>query len=137
MKLALDVHGVITENPPFFSKLSRAVLAAGGEVHVITGASSKSDIFERLAEYGIEYSHFYSLLDHCEQKGYEITWEGDRFWTDPTNWNRIKRDYCEEHAIDLLIDDSPEYGEDFPCTGLFACVNRRVSKCRGNSPDVL
>lgn len=131
------MHGVITAKPEFFSRLSHAVIAAGGELHIITGSSANSDIFERLTAYNIAYTHFYSLLDHCVNAGMDVKWKGDKFYTDPSCWNRIKRDYCEKHGIDLLIDDSPEYGEDFPETSMFACVNRRLSKLRGDVPEVL
>jgi hypothetical protein len=137
VKLALDVHGVITAKPEFFSRLSHAVVAAGGEVHVITGSSANSDIFERLTEYNIAFTHFYSLLDHCQNAGYNIRWEGEKFYTDPEKWNVIKRDYCEKHCIDLLIDDSPEYGENFPKGSMFACVNVRTSKFRGSEAETL
>ena len=38
MNIGLDIHGVITSNPRFFSHFSTLAVERGHEVHIITGA---------------------------------------------------------------------------------------------------
>ena len=37
MKIGLDFHGVINTSPEFFGLISKLLLDAGHEVHIITG----------------------------------------------------------------------------------------------------
>ena len=81
MKFGIDIHGVITENPKLFSALSHALLAAGHEIHIITGPRY-SKVEPILRKHNIKYTHFFSIVEDEEKKGkVEIRWskDGDPF----------------------------------------------------------
>jgi hypothetical protein len=46
IKLGLDVHGVIDDDPEFFSRFSEITLEQGNEVYIITGREKTSDLVE-------------------------------------------------------------------------------------------
>ena len=111
MKIGIDIHGVIDTNPKFFAEFSKAIVAAGGEVHVITGPK-RSAVEADLKTWGITYTHFFSIVDSVGEN--EVRWEDDKNpWVDSEVWNRRKAKYCKENGIELHIDDSNEYGLHF------------------------
>lgn len=92
MKIALDVDGVISEAPRFFAALSRALRAAGHEVHIVSDFDEhfRDHRVRELAEYGVAYDAL------------EITSD--------------KAEYCKRHGIDFMLDDDP--GEYFPASAV-------------------
>ena len=122
VKIGLDFHGVITENPVFFSRLSKILCRSGNEVHIITGSMVTSDLLNKLKEYDIEYTHLFSITDYHIKIGTALVgYESNRPVIDDLAWDRTKANYCREKGIDLHIDDSPEYGRYF--TTPFALIN--------------
>lgn len=113
VKLGLDLHGVISANPKFFSALSKALVKAGNEVHIITGSHSV-EILDELKKYDIEYTHLFSIADHHKAKG-TIMWYDDNKtpWIDKKLWDMTKAEYCEKEGIHFHLDDSDVYGEHF------------------------
>ena len=116
MKLGIDLHGVITDIPETMIFLAKAVFNAGGEVHVITGGSTKKAEKE-LHELGFySYTCIFSVLDyHIEietpVRGYNYIYGNPEFSN--TEWDRTKGDYCKRENIDIMIDDSLIYNEYF------------------------
>jgi hypothetical protein len=122
VKIGLDFHGVITENPKLFSQLSKVLCRTGHEVHIITGSKVTSGLLNKLKEFDIEYTHMFSIVDYHEQMGTEITeYENNTPRIEDKMWDRTKAQYCKENNIDLHIDDSPMYGRYF--TTPFALFN--------------
>jgi hypothetical protein len=114
MKYGWDLHGVLDTYPEIYGPMTRALVAAGHEVHVITGASQTEEVESKLKEMGIEWTHFFSITDYHEKRGdVEIRWVDGKPWMDADVWNRTKGDYCREVGIAWLIDDSPVYGKYF------------------------
>jgi hypothetical protein len=120
MKIGLDIHGVITKHPKFFSELTKLFKEAGHEVHILTGSSLNPDTkygriaLDELKKYGIHYTHLYSIIDHQEKIGTEIVYEDDENpWIDDDLWNCAKGDYCKEHNIDIMFDDTRAYADYF------------------------
>jgi hypothetical protein len=115
MKLGLDFHGVITNNNKLFKTLADMIIMSGGEVHVITGA--REDTFNKQCEeYGIalDHTHFFSISDYHIEKGTDVDLTDPDFPKMDTDlWDRAKAKYCAENGIDLMVDDSPHYGEYF------------------------
>ncbi len=114
MKFGIDIHGVITDNPKFFAEFTACLLAAGHEIHIITGPRF-SKVEPILRKHKIKYTHFFSIVEHEEKKGkVDIKWDkkGDPFM-DFNVWDRSKANYCKRHKIDLHIDDSQKYAEYF------------------------
>jgi len=114
MKIGLDIHGVITDNPKFFAKLTAMLLSCGAEIHIMTGP--KFDKVEPiLRKFKIKYTHFYSIVEEQERLGRtKITWDkkGDPFM-DSKVWDAAKSKYAKKHKLDLHIDDSTKYAEYF------------------------
>ena len=114
MKFGLDHDGVISAKPEVFAALSSALVAAGHEVHVLTGNRGTPEFIESMMTQGIEFTHFFSISDFHHKIGTPMTgYETNETRFDERLWNRTKGDYCREHGIDLHIDDSEEYGKHF------------------------
>jgi len=115
MKIGIDIHGVVDSAPEFFSLITKLLVESGSEVHILTGKMVKHGAKEELEEFGISYTHFFSIADfHAENKTKGM-WYSDNGnpWVDNETWDRSKADYCREHQIDFHIDDTLRYGDYF------------------------
>jgi hypothetical protein len=56
-KLGLDWHGVLDAMIPEMAWLTRAIVAAGGEVHIMTGMVWTPECDEQLKSWGVHYTH--------------------------------------------------------------------------------
>ncbi len=85
MKIAIDVDGVITEAPDFFSALTKSLKAAGHSVFIVTDFDEhfRKDREKELDEYGIAYDELVITAD--------------------------KEQFCRENRIDYALDDDVEY----------------------------
>ena|ERR1035437_761684 len=117
--LGIDVHGVISSMPDFFSFLSNAVVNAGGECHILTGGSWTTEIESQLNDCGIKWTHRFSVYDHLIDIGAKTVGEIQfpdgtiqKKFTDGV-WDKIKSDYCREHSISLHLDDTLIYNDFF------------------------
>lgn len=114
MRISLDYHGVITKDPDFFQHVSENVVVSGGELHVVTGRRVTDEFKKQLEDYGISYTHLFSISDFHHQLGTPMTgYEDGQPKIDIDIWNATKADYCAKHRIDLHIDDSDVYGKYF------------------------
>lgn len=113
MNVCIDVHGVLDRFPGVFVKLARDVKASGGKVHVVTGVTLSSALERQLLAYG-DGERFWDELVSIED---ELTHEGKgeglnefgRLVFPEELWNSFKGRYCDEHGVDVMFDDSPEY----------------------------
>ena len=117
MKLGLDIHGVLDSRQEFFSALTKVLVAAGWEIHIITGGSAlEGNVVQECKDLDISYTHFFSVFDHLKAikaKTNEELGIASR-WPFPDEvWNTAKAVYCRENNIDMHIDDMPEYMEFF------------------------
>jgi hypothetical protein len=118
MKLGLDFHGVIDNNPKLFVKLSISlIINPNNEIHIITGNPFSKEFEQHLLSYndGIKWwTHLYSITDDLSQQkeNYIIDENGGKLF-DNLTWCKAKSIYCAKHNIDLHIDDRPEYLEHF------------------------
>ena len=129
MKLGLDIHGTITSNPNFFLLLTNSIIYAGGQVHIISGPplsqiNKELDTLGFLLKFRIvegseskiygNYTHLFSIVDYHKNRGTPMTQDEKGNWhLDKILWDETKAMYCLEHNIDLMIDNSPIYGEFF------------------------
>jgi len=119
MKLGLDIHGVIDSNPESFAFLSQSVLAAGGEVHIITGGSWTPELESLVRDSGVAWTAAFSVYDYLVDSGVgsigKIRFPDgtiqDKF--DSDLWDSIKGGYCKYKEIDLHIDDTESYAKYF------------------------
>ena len=71
---------------------------------------------------GINYTHFFSIVDYQEKMNHNVTWdENGQAWIEINAWNKTKGDYCLEHGIDVMFDDSDEYNKYFDLTQTMYC----------------
>lgn len=139
MKIGLDLHGVLTDSPDFFSQLAFTLTQANWEVHIITGGSiEKAE--QELARLGfhkeVHYTHLFSVLNHHIQKGTRITgWHPILLNPEfpDSEWDRTKADYCRENNIGLHLDDSLIYESLF--TTPFARVWTNTNTPKINKPE--
>lgn len=113
LKIGLDIHGV-TDSNPFFKVMASALIAAGHEIHIITGASIEKairDLRSAGLEVGIEYTTIFSITDELLERGVPVTWKNPSNPMFPDlDWNKCKARYCAENEIDIHFDDSDIYG---------------------------
>lgn len=122
MKIGLDVHGVCTEAPEFFSLISKLLKENNCEVHIITGKRVSDGAIDEIKALGISYTHFFSIADYHSENGTNM-WDDENGtpWLDDETWNRTKGDYCSRNNIDFHIDDTERYREFFKTP--FAFIN--------------
>lgn len=112
-KIGLDIHGVISSNPEFFSQLTKDLISAGWEVHILTGPTKKKALAE-IKDFNISYTHFFSIEDyHLEKKTPILYDELGNPWLDSETWDKTKGQYCEENKISLHLDDTGRYKKYF------------------------
>ena len=135
MKIGIDYHGVITENPIFWCEFIEMLKQSNyvcNEIHVMTGSRKenwKSEI-ENLPDYprrvlGNFLDHsgperkqcfFFSISDYLVDNHPEEVDDSDidnpRI-VDVSLWNSAKSEYARNKHLDLVIDDKEEYGKYF------------------------
>lgn len=117
MKIGIDFHGVITDNPKFWLLMIEMWLNHNIEVHVMTGA--RYETFSRKCDeldITITYTEFFSISDfHAKHNPSKIN------LTDPEHphiedkelWDKTKAEYAMYYDLDLVIDDTADYGKYF------------------------
>jgi hypothetical protein len=114
MKFGFDVHGVLDTHREVYAAITQALVAAGHEVHVVTGKIQDAEETKMLEDAGIKFTHWFSVARYHEEKGeHEVRWVNGDPWMDDEVWNRTKAQYCHEQGIRMLFDDSPFYGQYF------------------------
>lgn len=116
MKIGLDLHGIINTHPSFFSALTQSLKKDNHEIHILTGSHLKENkIEEELKNYGIAYTHIFSIADfHRENKTADMWYDTNgEPWISDLDWDKTKADYCEKNKIDFCIDDTARYANHF------------------------
>lgn len=125
MKIALDIHGVLSDWE-FMTPIVHELIAEGHELYVVSGAPERELRWE-LEQLGYQtewFSGIYSIIDYLldiqapgkiwhNEKGW---WYNDNFREprDPNNyWWKTKAEICEWHNIDVLIDDQEKYKQEY------------------------
>lgn len=93
LRIGLDIDDTITRCPAFFALLSKALVEAGHEVHVISYREERRETEEELREHGIRYTSL-TLTDG-------VDFGKEKFF----QW---KARMCKELEIDILFEDMPE-----------------------------
>ena len=113
LRLGLDLHGVVDTFPEEFAELAWAVISAGGEVHIITGLKKDQEILDQLNEWGVPWTHYFSIVDWLEEKGVSVEWRDGLPYANEKEWDGAKAQYCEQEMITFMFDDSFKYGPYF------------------------
>jgi hypothetical protein len=121
MKIGIDFHGVITDSPKTFARLSKAIMMDAcniGEVHIMTGSRAdhfKTE-FEKKKFGGIHMTHFFSISDHIRDNHPDkmtVDDEKNPYVEDKAFWDRQKGDYARRMELDMVIDDNIAYRKYF------------------------
>jgi hypothetical protein len=107
LKVGIDIHGVIDAFPERFRQFSCALPKDGVEVYVITRIKRDKNVDQLLAQAGILYTHYFSIVDHLEGLNEPIDWFDGLSFDDDAKWNIAKREYCDAVGIDFMFDDTP------------------------------
>ncbi len=100
MNIAFDLDGTITRSPAFFSVISKALVASGHSVFIVTWREDREFALEDLAEHGITFSQ---LVLPSEQ---QIRGIGYQQWkAAAAQW---KAEVCRTLKVDVFFEDMPE-----------------------------
>jgi len=116
LRLGLDVHGVIDDDPELFSGISSLMHQRGCKVYIVTGREISDELKVELAKSRIVYDKILSITTYRKVRGLPIFYVGgdkSQPMMEPYFWDRTKAKLCAEANIDLMIDDSLVYGEFF------------------------
>ena len=113
LKIGVDIHGVATDAREFFVELTKTLVDAGHQVHIITGPTLAVAEPE-IDQLGLRYTHIFSITDYHVQNGTVVTFDERGYpFMDDYIWDRTKADYCLREGIHLHIDDSDAYNYFF------------------------
>ena len=126
MKIGVDYHGVINQNPDFFRIFNRLVLERCFELIVLSGGSAK-DVEQYLLSKNIDYTSIFSVLDDFNAKNMVTFYDDGSFFVPNEIWNRAKANYCAQNHVDIHIDDSMLYGSYFQTP--FCLYAPKVQRC--------
>lgn len=140
MKFSFDIHGCIDALPEVFSFLTKAIVDARGEVHIVTGGTWSKELEDQLKQSGIVWTHKFSVYDHLIETNVKIV--GEIKFPDGTiqkkfedgYWDLAKSDYCLKNNICLHIDDTLIYNDFFKTP--FARLWTHNSKPKSSHKDV-
>ncbi|RLF87564.1 hypothetical protein DRN34_01485 [Thermococci archaeon] len=122
IRLGLDLHGVITVDPSFFSGLSAFMIGEGNEVYIVTGREDGDELRAEMTENGMEndggrlYTNVLSITTYQKAIGTPIQYLDGRKsqpMMDPAVWNPTKAMLCATAGVDIMIDDSDIYEKYF------------------------
>ena len=117
MKFAIDIHGVIDQNPKFWSRVCQSLVSGNIEVHIVTGKHFDNGIDQELLQLGflrnIHYTNFFSISDYHKKAGTKMWGDTENPWMTDEDWDRTKADYCLREHIDFCIDDKESYMKYF------------------------
>ena len=113
MKVAIDVHGTMTQWPFFWERSIAMMKAMGIKVYILSGPE-KEKIIGRLLALRIDIKQLEGILSVAdwvkEQEGATFWYDSNGgFWTDEKTWNESKAYICAVNMIEVLIDDQIEY----------------------------
>ena len=114
MRIGLDIHGVVSANPQFWSTLTKLLIDAGHEIHVLTGHPVNHVLLQKLKRWKLHYTHIFSIVDEHRKRGTKM-WQNKKghWFMSAKDWNPTKAEYCRVHKVQVHIDDSDTYGTFF------------------------
>ena len=127
LKIGLDFHGVITDNPEYFKVFANEALRRGYEIHIISGGP-KATIEKFLQQWGIKYTDIFAIVDYYDARGCVTFYENGEFKVPDKLCNCAKAAYCDENGINIHIDDTMSYSEGF--TTPFCFYDVKTRHCR-------
>ncbi|MBO7556755.1 MAG: hypothetical protein J6T72_05120 [Alphaproteobacteria bacterium] len=112
LRVGMDFHGVITENPTFFRDFSALLFEKGHSVYIVSGGPYSVEK-NFLDIWGVKYTEIFSLLDHFARRGQVEYFANGNFKVPDCLWNEEKGIYCRNNDISVHIDDTLQYSKNF------------------------
>ena len=112
LRIGIDFHGVISENPAYFRDFSAAAYERGHTIYIISGGPYSVEK-SMLDIWGIKYTEIFSMLDYFARRGQVEYFANGNFKVPDCLWDEIKGKYCRDNEIDIHIDDTLQYSEKF------------------------
>lgn len=134
LKIGIDYHGVIDQNPQYFRELACELIRRGHEVHIITGGPCEA-ITQALKKMKFCYTRSFAILDHYEGQGIVQYGSDGGFHIEDELWDSAKAKYCKARNIDLHIDDSQTYLKYFKTP--YCCYDALNRRCTLNGRPCL
>ena len=141
IKIGLDFHGVITDNPQYFSDFTKEAVERGYEIHIITGGPADV-VKSMLDDWKISYTTIFAILDFYNHLGQVKYFDNGEFKVEETLWNTAKARYCEENGISFHIDDSVTYAQWFSTPFCYyegtkkqCCINSETKITLDGNPE--
>jgi len=116
IKVGIDIHGVIDQDPNLFAAFSKMLTENGHQVHILTGREVNDYIIDRLRDFNISYNQIFSITSYHKKIGTYIAYKnGDRTQPliDSYKWDSSKAIYCASEKLHFHIDDSVVYEKYF------------------------
>lgn len=117
MKVGIDLHGVIDDNPEFFDIILSRMSLNDAEVHIVSGPP-KADIIAELVKLGfkkgVHYKDAHSVVDFLKESGIKM-WQDNRgrWWTNDDDWWDSKAKMCDKLSLKWMLDDKERYKPAF------------------------
>ena len=112
LRIGIDFHGVISENPTYFRDFSALAYERGHTIYIISGGPYSVEK-SMLEVWGIKYTEIFSMLDYFARRGQVEYFANGNFKVPDCLWNEIKGTYCRDNKIDIHIDDTLQYSKSF------------------------
>ena len=134
LRIGIDFHGVISENPTYFRAFSAAAYERGHTIYIISGGPYSVEK-NFLDLWGIKYTEIFSMLDYFARRGQVEYFANGNFKVPECLWNEIKGIYCRDNEIDVHIDDTSQYSKNFSTP--FCLYDQKEKQCvvDGNKID--
>lgn len=124
LKLGLDLHGVIDNDPEYFSKLTN-IIKGKVEIHIISGGFL-AEIKKFCKEHNIYADEYYSIPDYLIFNGADYWYDSKgNFRVDDFVWDTAKGLYCRKNGIDIMVDDTEVYGNFMDKSTFFYLYNKK------------
>jgi len=118
MRIAFDLHGVITLEPEHYKKHMSLLCKINDTIVFVISGPQAINVEKELNELGFyrgtHFHHIGSVIDYLISKGNIPTIdEYGNYWFEEKIWWESKSLICRELKIDILEDDHQEYGSYF------------------------
>ena len=135
LKIGLDFHGVITDNPEYFKVFLPTKRCAADMKFMLSVAVRRLRLKSFLWQWGIKYTDIFAIVDYYDARGCVTFYENGEFKVPDKLWNCAKAAYCDENGINIHIDDTMSYSEGF--TTPFCFYDVKTRHCRTQDQKVI
>ncbi|MBR1605052.1 MAG: hypothetical protein IJ660_02960 [Alphaproteobacteria bacterium] len=112
LKIGLDYHGVINNQPQYFKAFCDEAFRRGHRIYILTGGP-KHRIIRKLKADKIRYTAIFAIIDYYRAKQQIACLSCGDFYIEKRLWNTAKSAFCYQHGLNIQIDDSNIYGRYF------------------------